>query len=134
MKKSLLPLTKFALALTAIVPTVFALTGLLAPGLINTLLWPPPLEGPPLTWIRYTSAIYLALATGAAYAFRQDNWSAARIALIVGAVYNALDVLFTIPVVTGTPRVPLIVWLFVVLGVIYVAVVVAAWRQESAHA
>jgi len=78
MDKSLLPLTRFVIAMSAIVPFVLGLGMFFAPAFVNRFLWPPPFEPVPAVVLRYQAVAYFALTLGGAYAFRQNDWGTAR--------------------------------------------------------
>lgn len=134
MNKSLLPLTKFMIVMSAVVPFIFALAQLFAPGFVNSFLWPPPFEPIPAVSLLYTAAAYLALTLGGAYTLRQNDWSTARGFLAFAGPYVAIAVIVSLVSAATPPGVPPILWLYVFLGVIYVALSLVAWRQESARA
>jgi hypothetical protein len=127
----LLPLTKLVLVVSTGVQGVMALAGLLAPDFTRVLLSPSPQS--PTIAIQYVAGFYLAGAVGAAYAFRQNNWIAARTYL---ASAFALIVVFVVLTVVGLlmpPSLQPIAWLYVFLSGIYLPVVAWVWRQESAR-
>lgn len=59
MNTSLLPLTRLVLAVTTVVLFVFGLSWLVAPGFVNSVLWPPPFQPIPPLWLRYDAALLL---------------------------------------------------------------------------
>ena len=134
MNKSLLPLTKFGIVMSAVVPFVFALAQLFAPGLLDSFLWAPPFEPIPAVALRYIAASYLALTLGGAYTLQKNSWSTARGFLAVAGSYVAIAVIVSLVSAATPPGVPPILWLYVFLGIIYVALLPVAWRRESARA
>lgn len=132
MNKSLLPLTRLVLATTAVVLAIFGLSWLVSPAFTNSFLSGAPFEPIPTFWLRYDAALYLALALGAAYAFRQNQWSAARVVLAITGPYIAANVVITLASALTT-GVPLIFWAYFVLAIIYLPLVIIIWRQESAR-
>jgi hypothetical protein len=129
--KSLLPLTKLVLVGTALTLTVFTIIELFVPSLVRNFLWPPPFEPVPDAWLRYNALTNIGLVVAAIYILRQNDWAAARPYLISTWVLNALDIVYSVLLAVTSP-VPLILWLYVVLAVIYVAMILIAWRQQSA--
>ena len=127
----LLPLTKLVLAVSAVVQLIFGAADLFAKPLVDTLLWPPPLEPWPVVALQYNGALYLASALGAAYALRQDSWVAARTYLAIAGPYNALSIVLALLAATAPRGIPLIMWVYVVLAVIYVPLVAFVWTRES---
>jgi hypothetical protein len=133
MNKPLLPLTKFIVTVSSVVPLLFVIAQLFAPGLVNSFIWPPPFEPVPVVVIRYVAMAYLSLTIGGLYALRQNNWDTARGYLAVAASYVALSLILSIFTALTPPGVPPIVWLYIFLAVIHGVVVVMVWRQESAR-
>ena len=134
MKNSLLLLTRFVVAVSGVVNLILSLIGLLAPSLINTLLWSPPFEPLPALWIRFAVTVGVMLALGAAYVLKQDNWMAAHTYLGMTGAMVALQVIVTVSAAVTPPGAPTIAWVYVVLGLIYLPIVVWAWSQQAAQA
>lgn len=130
---SLQPLTRLVLAVSAIVQTIFGLADLLAKPLVDAILWPPPLEPWPALALQYNGALYLACALGAAYALRQDSWVAARTYLAIAGPYNVLSIILALLAAMTPPGIPLMLWVYVLLALIYVPLVAVVWRRESSR-
>ena len=129
--KPLLPLTKFGVVVSGVVPFVFAMAMLLSPSLTNSVLWPPPFEPLSVPILRYTAAAYLSFTIGMVYVLAQNDWRIARSYLVVAGSYNALSILISLLTAVTPPGIPPIVWLYILLAFIYLAVLVLAWRQQS---
>ena len=123
----LLTLTKLMLGVTAVVQLLMALAAFLAPDLTRNLL--SPSQQSPAIAIQYVGAFYLAGAVAAAYAFRQDNWFAARTYLLNAGLFVALAIIVTLINTSG--GIQPISWLYILLSVIYVPLVGWVWLQES---
>jgi hypothetical protein len=134
MNSSLLPLTKVVLGVTAVVMFLFGLSWLVAPGFVNSVLWPPPFQPIPPLWLRYDAALYLTMSFGAVYALRQNSWVAARTYLAITGPYIVLNVIITLVAAVTPPGVPLVMWAYLVVAFLYVPAVVWVWRQETARA
>ncbi len=134
MEKTLLPLTKLVLAVSAIVQIISGLVGLLGAELARSILYPPPLTPVPVLAMQYVGAFYLANALGAASALRQNEWHAARTYLIIAGTFVAISLIVTLVSALTPPGLPAIFWLFIALSLIYLPLVAWAWRQESARA
>ena len=128
----LLPLTKLVLAVSAVVQVVMALAGFFAPDLTRTFL--SPNTQIPTIDINYIAGFYLAGAVGAAYAFRQNVWIAARTYLASAFVLITIFAIITIVGALTPPGLEPVSWLYVLLSVLYLPVVAWVWRQESARA
>jgi lysylphosphatidylglycerol synthetase-like protein (DUF2156 family) len=133
MKTPLKPLTRFALIISGVVPAVFALIMIFAPGLLNSLLFPPPFEPLGRAIMLFTAASYLSLTTGMIYSLTQQDWRVARGFLAVTGSYNVLSIIVSLLLAVNPPGVPLIVWLYVVLALIYVTLLVICWRQQDSQ-
>jgi low temperature requirement protein LtrA len=134
MKQPLLPWTKIVLVVSTIVQLVFGLLAVFAPALMNAVFLPPPLEPSGVLVYHYFGGLYLANSLGAAYALYQNNWIAARTYLAISGPFIALSVLFTLLAAVTPPGVPVMVWLYVLLSILYLPALVWAWREESARA
>jgi hypothetical protein len=134
MNKSLLPLTKLVLAVSAVVLGVFGLSWLVAPGFVNSVLWPPPFQPIPPLWLRYDAALYLTMSLGGAYALYQNNWIAARSYLAITGPYIAMNIVLTLVAALTPPGVPLVMWAYLALALVYLPTVVWVWLQETARA
>lgn len=127
MKPSLMPFTKLTLGVTAAVQLIMAIAGFLLPGVTSSLLSPDP--NVPITAIQYVAAFYLAGAVAAIYAFRQDNWIAARTYLVNAGVFVALAIVVTALHLGQGLQVISYAYLF--LSIVYIPVLVYVWMQES---
>lgn len=134
MNKSLMPFTKLVLAVSALTQTIFGLEGILTPELVRSLTWPPPFEPIPSLWLRYDGATFIAMALGAAFAFRQNNWLTARTYLVIAGPMVLMQIILTVLASLTPPGVPPIGWLYLLLAIIYVPAVIYVWRKESARA
>ncbi|HZQ09273.1 MAG TPA: hypothetical protein VFD70_22035 [Anaerolineae bacterium] len=126
---ALLPLTKLVLIVTAVVQLVMAVAAFFLPGLTLALL--SPAKDAPLIAVQYVGAFYLAGAIASAYAFRQDNWIAARTYLLNAVIFVGLAIVVTLINLPG--GVQPISYAYLLLSVIYVPLVIWVWRQESAR-
>ena len=86
----------------------------------------------PLPVLRFTGASYLGFTAGMAYVLYKNDWRAATAYLVTAGTYNALSVLVALWTALTPPGVPLIMWLYIVLALIYLGVLVLAWRQQAA--
>jgi len=127
----LLPLTKLVLVVSVVVQVVMALAGFVAPDLTRALL-SPSTQSPTIA-VYYVAGFYLAGAVGAAYAFRQNVWIAARTYLASAFALISIFAIITIAGALMPPGLEPISWLYVLLSVLYLPVVAWVWRQESAH-
>jgi hypothetical protein len=126
---SLLPLTRLALGVTAVVQLVMSVAGFLLPDLARGFLVPSSQVS--TIAIQYFSAFYLAGALASAYAFYQDNWVAARAYVLNAAVFVALALIVTLLNAATTEGITLIAWAYILLSVIYLPIVGWIWLQES---
>ena len=133
MNKSLLPLTKLVLTVSATVLAIFGLELVFAPLSIHNITWPPPFEPIPAVWRHYDGVTWIALAVGALYSLRQNTWLTARLYLVIAGLMVALQVIVTVITAITPPGVPVIAWLYFVLAIIYLPIVFVVWRQESAR-
>lgn len=129
MKHSLMTWTKIVLGTSAVVQIVMALAAFLVPDLTRNFL--APSQQTPTIAIQYIGGFYLAGAIAALYAFRQDNWIAARTYLLNAAVLVALAVIVTLTNALTPSGVQPISWLYILLSAIYLPVIGWVWRQES---
>jgi hypothetical protein len=129
---SLLPFTKLVLIVSAVVQLLFGIIGVFAIGLWNGLLWTAPLTPWPPEVAHFAFLNYLGGAVAAAYAVYQDSWPGARVYFAYSLSYIALSLAVSI-ITALTIGVPLIIWLYVLLSVLYIPAVLWAWRQESAR-
>jgi hypothetical protein len=126
---SLLSLTKLVLAVSALVQLIMAIAAFFLPTLTQNLLSPDPSISRLAN--QYVGGFYLAGAFGAAYAFSQDNWIAARTYLASAFVLIIAFVLITLFGLFSPSGLEPIAWAYVFLSVIYLPVVAWVWRQES---
>lgn len=133
MNKSLLPLTRLVLIVTTVVLFVFGLSWLVAPGFVNSVLWPPPFQPIPPLWLRYDAALYLALSAGGAFTLRQNTWIAARTYLGITGPYIAFNIVLTLVAAATPPGVPPVMWAYLALAVVYLPTVVWVWLKEMAR-
>ena len=132
-KESLMTWTKVVLATSAVVQFVFGAAALLSSSLWNSVFMPAPLTpSQPALLLQYFGWLFLTNCFGAAYAFRQDNWIAARMYLAIAGPFVAGSVVLTLLAAVTPPGIPLILWLYIVLALLYVPQVIWVWRQESA--
>jgi hypothetical protein len=134
MSKSLLPLTRLVLVVSAVVQIIFGVVDIFLPDLANALLWSPPLQPWTLLSLKFNGAIYLASALGALVAYSQNNWQSARVYLSIGGSYVALSLIITLLTAVTPPGIPLIVGVYALLAIIYLPVVAYVWMQESRRA
>jgi hypothetical protein len=127
----LFPLTRVVLVVSAVVQAVMALAGFVAPDLTRAVL--SPSAQTPTIAIYYVAGFYLAGAVGALYAFRQNNWIAARTYLAGAFALIGAFVIITIIGLLTPPGAQPISWLYVLLSALYLPVVAWVWRQESAR-
>jgi len=128
---SLLPLTKLVLGVSALVQTIMAVAAFFLPDLTQNLLSPDP--GISQLANQYVGGFYLAGAVSAAYAFRQDNWIAARTYLAGAFVLIIAFVMVTLLGLFSPSGLRPIGWAYVFLSVLYLPVVARVWQQESAR-
>lgn len=129
---SLLPFTKLVLVVSSVVQLVFGLVGVFFLDLWNGLLWTAPLQAWPPEVALFAFVNYLGGALAAAYALRQGSWPGARVYFVYSFSYVSLSLVVAL-ITAVDPGVPLIMWLYVFLSVLYLPAVAWAWRQESAR-
>ena len=132
-QNSLLPFTRLVLIVSAVVQLVFGIIGEFSISLLNGLVWTAPLPPWPPEVAHYAFINYLGGAVAAAYALYQGSWPGARVYFAYSFSYIVLSVFVTILAAATPPGIPLIMWLYVFLSVLYLPAVVWAWRQESAR-
>ena len=132
-QNSLLPFTRLVLIVSAVVQLVFGIIGEFSISLLNGLVWTAPLPPWPPEVAHYAFINYLGGAVAAAYALYQGSWPGARVYFAYSFSYIILSVFVTILAAATPPGIPLIMWLYVFLSVLYLPAVVWAWRQESAR-
>lgn len=131
---SLLRWTRVVLITSAVVQFIFGAAALVSQSLWNSFFMSPPLppSGPPLM-LQYFGWLFLTNSAGAVYALIQDNWIAARMYLLINGSFVAGSIVLTLLAAFTPPGIPLILWLYIVLAVLYVPQVVWVWRKESAR-
>lgn len=127
---SLLPFTKLVLIVSAVVQLIFGLVGLLFVPLWNSVFWTAPLPVWPDAAMHFASLNYLATAIAALYALQRGTWESARTYFAYSFPYIILSVIIALITATN-PGVPLIMWLYVLLSVLYLPAVVYAWRNQA---
>ncbi len=130
MKASLLPFTKLALVVTAVVQIVMAVAGFFAPALAASLLAPG--GGWTQMATQYIAAFYLAGAAASLFALRQDSWFSARTYLLNAGIFVALAVVVTL--INAGGGLQIIAYPYLLLSVLYIPVLVYVWMQESKRA
>jgi hypothetical protein len=125
----LLPLTKLVLGVSATVQIIFAVC-MFFPDLWHSLLWPPPL--PPMPDVaRWFQAInYLGTAIAAVYALYQGTWAGAQVYFAFSFTYNAMAIIVSL-IAAIANGIPLIMWLYVLLAVLYLSIVAFTWVRQS---
>ena len=131
MNTPLKPLTRFALIISGVVPAIFALIMIFAPGIQNSLVYPPPFEPQGRAIMLFTAASYLAFTAGMIYSLTQQDWRVAQGFLVVSGSYNILSMVMMLVLAVTPPGVPPIGWLYFGLAIIYVALLVFVWRQQA---
>ncbi len=126
----LLPFTRLVLAVSAVVQLVFGVVGLLFTDLWNSFFWTAPLAPWPKEVANFAFLNYIATAIAAAYALYQGKWSGARVYFAFSFPYIVMSVIAVL-VTAVSPGVPLIMWLYVLLSVIYLPAVAYAWNSQS---
>ena len=128
--EALLPFTRLVLGVSAVVQLIFGVVGLFLTGLWNALFWTAPLAPWPVEVARFAFLNYLATAIAAAYALYQGKWSGARVFFAFSFPYIVMSVLAAL-ITAANPGVPLIMWLYVFLSVLYLPAVAFAWLRQS---
>jgi hypothetical protein len=129
---ALLPFTRLVLAVSAVVQLVFGVVGLLFTDLWNSFFWTAPLAPWPKEVANFAFLNYIATAIAAAYALYQGKWSGARVYLAFSFPYIVMSVIAVL-VTAASPGVPLIMWLYVLLSVLYLPAVAYAWVSQSSR-
>src|SRR5215211_4897690 len=130
---SLLPFTRLVLIVSAVVQLLFGIIGEFSIDLWNGLLWTAPLAPWPPEVAHFAFLNYLGGTVAAAYAVYQGSWAGARVYFAYSFSYIVLSLVVSI-ITAMTIGLPLIIWLYVLLSVLYLPAVLWAWRQESARA
>jgi len=130
----LLPWTKVVLGTSAVVQFVFGAAALLSASLWNSVFMPAPLAlSQPVLLLQFFGWLFLTNCLGAAYALRQNNWIAARMYLAIAGPFVAGSVILTLLAAVTPPGIPLILWIYILLALLYTPQVVWVWRKESAR-
>jgi hypothetical protein len=127
---TLLPFTRLVLLVSAVVQLVFGVVGLLFTDLWNSFFWTAPLAPWPKEVANFAFLNYIATAIAAAYALYQGKWSGAKVYLAFSFPYIIMSVIAVL-VTAASLGVPLILWLYVLLSVIYLPAVAYAWVSQS---
>lgn len=129
-RDSLLPFTKLVLVVSAVVQLIFGIVGEFFTNLFNSFFWTAPLTPWPLDIAQFAFLNYLATAIAALYALYRGSWSGARVYFAFSLPYNTMALIVSFITAAG-PGLPLIHWAYIVLALIYVPVVVYAWRRQE---
>jgi hypothetical protein len=121
----LLPFTKLVLGVSAAVQVIFAVC-MFFPDLWHSLFWPPPLPQVPDVVREFNAINYLGTAIAAVYALYQGTWAGAQVYVAFSFPYNAMAIIVAL-IAAITNGIPLIMWLYVLLAVLYLFV----WVQQS---
>jgi hypothetical protein len=130
---SLFPFTRVGLVVSAVVPLVFGLVGLLFTNhLWHTVFWTAPLPAWPVEATSFTS---LTTAIAALCALNLGSWDGARVSRVLLLLHRHLTARRA---GDGHPAgVALIMWLYLLLLILYLPAVVFVWfrqSQQSPHA
>jgi hypothetical protein len=125
----LLPFTKLVLGVSATVQVIFAVC-MFFPDLWHSLLWPPPLPQMPDVARWFQAINYLGTAVAAIYALYQGRWTGAQVYFAFSFTYNAMAIIVSL-IAAITNGIPLIMWLYVLLAVLYLSVVAFTWVRQS---
>jgi uncharacterized protein YjeT (DUF2065 family) len=124
------PITRLVLAVSAVVQLVMGVVAFFAPALARSLL--STQQFAPDLALQYIGALYLGNCLAAIYAYRQDNWVAARTYLASAGSFVAIALLLTLAFALTTARgVAPITWIYVLLSIAYLPLLAWVWRQES---
>jgi len=80
--------------------------------------------------MHFASLNYLATAIAAIYALQRGTWESARTYFAFSFPYITFSVIIAL-ITAANPGVPLIMWLYVLLSVLYLPAVIYAWRGQS---
>jgi hypothetical protein len=131
---TLMTWTKVVLIISAVTQFAFGAGALFSESLWNSFFMPAPLPpSSPLLLLQYFGALFLANSIGAAYAYRQDIWPAARTYLLMAGLFVGASVVLTLMAALTPPGIPLILWLYLFLAGTYLPQVVYVWLQETAR-
>jgi hypothetical protein len=126
----LLPFTRLVLWVSAVVQVVFGLVGLFFINLWNALFWTAPLPPWPAETMRFASLTYFATAIAALYALRRGTWEAAQVYFAFSFPYIVMSVAAALWSAVD-PGVPMIMWLYIFLSILYLPSIAFAWRGQS---
>jgi hypothetical protein len=125
----LLPVTKLVLGVSVTVQVIFAVW-LFFQDLWHSLLWPPPLPQMPDVARWFQAINYLGTAIAAVYALYQGTWTGAQVYFAFSFTYNAMAIIVSL-ITAFTNGIPLIMWLYVLLAVLYLLIVAFTWMRQS---
>jgi hypothetical protein len=125
----LLPFTKLVLVVSVTVQFIFAIC-MFFPDLWHSLLWPPPLPQIPDVARWFQAVNYLGTAVAAAYALYRGTWAGAQVYFAFSFPYNAMAIIVSL-IAAITNGIPLIMWLYVLLAVLYLPIVSFTWVRQS---
>jgi hypothetical protein len=114
----LLPFTKLVLVVSATVQLVFGAAGFFFIGLWNSFFWTQPLPPWPEVPSHFSAISYFATAL------------AARVYFAFSFPYIAMGLLVAL-YTAATTGIPLMMWLYILLGFIYLPVVAYVWLNQS---
>ena len=127
---ALLPFTRLVLVVSAVVQLVFGVVGLFFVPLWNSVFWTAPLPTWPDAAMHFASLNYLATAVAALYALQRGTWESARTYFAFSFPYIVLSVIIAL-ITAANPGVPMIMWLYVLLSILYLPAVIYVWRSQS---
>jgi Na+-driven multidrug efflux pump len=126
----LLPFTRIVLVVSALVQFIFGAVCLFLPDLWHGFFWPPPLPRIPDVAREYAAINYLGTAIAAVYALYQGTGDGARVYFAFSFPYNAMAIIVALTAAL-TNGIPLIMWLYVLLAVLYLPASALAWTGQS---
>lgn len=129
---SLTPFTRLVLGVSAAVQVIFAIC-MLFPDLWHSLFWPPPLPQVPDVVREFSAINYLATAIAAASALYRGTWTGAQVYFAFSIPYNAMAIIVSLITAAGR-GIPVIMWLYVLLAVLYVLIGAFVWMRQSPSA
>ena len=132
MNRTLLPLTKLVLVVSAVVQLAFGVGAFLRP-FWNGFVMPAPLDPAPTLVLQYFGALFLANSLGTFVALREGEWPVARLYLLIAGTFVGMSVILTLLAAITPPGIPPILWGYVVLAALYLPQVVWVMRLQSAR-
>jgi Na+-driven multidrug efflux pump len=126
----LLPFPRLVLVVSAVVQFIFGAVCLFLPGLWHGFFWPPPLHQIPDVAREYAAINYLGTTIAAIYALYQGTGDGAHVYFAFSFPYNAMAIIVALTAAFST-GIPLIMWLYVLLAVLYLPAVALAWVRQS---